>query len=85
MKVLSIVLFGFILTGCITIPTPQSRHEYVSSVAKGEGFTEMHNYTVARQFDSVINDINNKSESCLSKKITRTLTRGYSSFISSSE
>lgn len=84
MKVLSVLLFGIILTGCITLHTPQSRHEYISAVAKGEGYTKVHNYTVARKFNSVVKNINRKSKSCLSKKITHTWTRGYSSHVSSS-
>lgn len=84
MRKLSIIIFGIILTGCITLHTPQSRNEYVSAVAKGEGFTKIHNYTVVRKFSSVVKNINRKSKSCLSKKITRTWTRGYSSHVSSS-
>ena len=68
MRKLSIIIFGIILTGCITLHTPQSRNEYVSAVAKGEGFTKIHNYTVVRKFSSVVKNINRKSKSCLSKK-----------------
>lgn len=71
------------LTSCVTMHTPQSRNEYVSAVSKGEGFSEMHKYTVNRSLKSVVNSLHRKGNECLAKKVTRSFAGSYSHVSSS--
>lgn len=75
MKIISAFMLLLLLSSC-SLHTSKTREEYVTAVTNGQGMTKMHKLVVSKSFNSVVNNLKSKSNSCLAKKVTSTTYSG---------
>ena len=84
MEKLFLIIMATWLSACITIQVPQSRNEFIAEVKKGPRSAKEYVYTVNHSFRAIYNRVKQKSQHCLAKKITRSMTQGYATHVSQS-
>ena len=68
----SIIVTCILISGCATVPMPQSAQEYRQGFAKGGFGAKLESYEVKRPYTSVAKNLKTKSKECLNVTLIKT-------------